>query len=154
MKISSKAKIGLGLVVVFAAGAICGSVGTMRYLERSFAKSINYRFWSATVMKDLDAKLHLSPEQRQKAVSILDDTEGEVNRAFRELGLVLVRLNARLNEIMSPEQRRKHTEMMQAARLELKQKFNINLPTASGVTNASRIELPHSVGDDLASPKP
>lgn len=147
MKISSKVKIGLGLLVVFVAGEICGGVGTMRFLERSFAKCMNYQFWSATVMKDMDAKLHLSPDQRQKAKVVLDQTEPEVDRAFRELGLVLVRLDGRLHSILTPEQQAKHTAMMEAARLELKEKYNINLPSESSVTNSWSID-PKKVGEN------
>src|SRR5690242_12825006 len=46
-------KVALGLVLVFAAGAISGAVGTRHLLARNFNQALNFDRWKAGTMQVL-----------------------------------------------------------------------------------------------------
>ncbi len=135
MRISAKLKIGLGLVVVFIAGAIFGSWAHAQYTKRVFIKSLDHTAWAATVLKGLDEELHLSPEQKQQAKVMLDETVHEVTRTFTHLGEELVQLHLRIQSILTPEQRAKNAESFEKFRRELK-RCQITLPNETDLTNS------------------
>ncbi|HVY69954.1 MAG TPA: hypothetical protein VHH73_08495 [Verrucomicrobiae bacterium] len=129
MKIPAKIKVGLGLVIVFAAGAVCGAVGTMRHMESAFTKSLDYKTWSGIVIRDLNKDLHLTADQEVKAGKILADAGPEIKGRCNQVGLSLVRLHSQLNCILTPEQRAIHNAKLDEVRSCLKEKFNLTLPT-------------------------
>ncbi len=135
MSIPPKLRIGLGLLIVFIAGAICGSWAHARYAEHMFRKSLDYRNWSAAVLRGLDHDLHLSEEQKQKAKVMLDETVNEATHTFRQLGEELVRLHSRIQTILTPEQRAKNAAAFDKFRRELS-RFQITLPAESTLTNS------------------
>jgi len=136
MRMSLKLKIGLGLAVVFIGGVICGSVGTIHFKERAFAKFVQYETWSPAVLKGLDDELHLSAEQREKARVMLDQSTSEAIDTIRQLGVILVRLHFRVNEILTQEQRAKNSQNFEDFRQGLKDRFQIVLPPDT-VTNSA-----------------
>jgi hypothetical protein len=138
MIISPKIKIGFGLAIVFVAGAVCGSVGTLKYNERLFTKAMRTETWAAAVLKGLDNDLNLSEEQHEKARVMLDASVNEALVSMRQLGTVLVELHSRINEILTPEQKAKNIENFEKFRRGLKDRFQIELPQEPSTNSAAQ----------------
>ena len=125
-------KIALGLALVFAAGAVTGSVATHQLIKLKVAQALNFERWKAGVVQVLQTKLNLTPEQHQK-IATLVDTHGQQIRqsfaqAFTESGHALVHLQTQIDQELSPAQRQIHAQMKRDFRLELKKRFNFDLP--------------------------
>jgi hypothetical protein len=135
MRNSAKVKIALGLVVVFAAGAIFGSFARAQYTERAFMKSLDYTKWSAAILNDLDRELQLSPEQKEKAKVLLENTVSAVTNSFTHLGQELVRLHCQLQDILTPEQQAKNEKSFADCRRALG-RYQICLPAETNVAQA------------------
>lgn len=136
MSFPPKLKIGLGLFIVFIAGGICGSWAHARFTEHMFRKSLDCATWSPAILEGMDHELHLSPEQKQKAKVMLDETVNEATHTFGQLGEELVRLHVRIQTILTPEQRAKNAESFAKFRLELK-RCKITLPAETNLPNSS-----------------
>ena len=125
-------KLVLGLVLVFVAGAVTGSVATHQLITHGISKALNFNHWKAGVMHVLQAKLKLTPEQHQR-IAVLVDARGQEIRAafssaFDESGHALVHLQKQIDQELTPEQRAIHAEMKRSFRADLKKKFKIDLP--------------------------
>ena len=132
MKMLRYWKIMLGLLLVFGAGAVSGSVATHHFIKREFDRAMNFGNWKAGVMDTLQNKLMLTPEQHQK-VEILVDHRGReareaFSRTFVECGHILVQLQHQIDEQLTPTQREIHDRMKRDFRAELKKRFNFDLP--------------------------
>jgi len=136
MSLPPKLKIGIGLVVVFIAGGICGSWAHARITEHIFRKSLDCSTWSPAILEGLDHDLHLSPDQKQKAKVMLDQTVDEARHTFGQLGVELVRLHTRIQTILTPEQRAKNAESFARFRRAL-ERYKISLPAETNVTDSS-----------------
>jgi hypothetical protein len=125
-------KIVLGLVLVFGAGVVVGSVGTEHLIKRGVEHALNFDLWKAGVMRDLQAKLNLTTQQHAKIEALLDlhgrEMRGSFSRTFNECGQVLVQLQREIDQELSPQQREIHAEMKRCLRAELKKRFNYDLP--------------------------
>ncbi len=65
-------RIGLGLIVVFVAGAVTGSVATHQWIGHRFNSALNFDNWKGGVMHVLQSKLNLTPEQHEKIAALVD----------------------------------------------------------------------------------
>ncbi|HZR21686.1 MAG TPA: hypothetical protein VFE51_30670 [Verrucomicrobiae bacterium] len=125
-------KIALGLVLVFGAGVVTGSIATHQVIKIHFEQALNFERWKAGVMHVLQSKLNLSAPQSQK-IAVLVDTRGQEIRqsfsnAFNESGHALVHLQAQIDQELTPAQREIHAQMKRDFRAELKKRFNFELP--------------------------
>jgi hypothetical protein len=136
MSVSPKVKVGAGLLVVFLAGAVCGSWVHSYFTGRIFVKSLDSTKWAPTILKGLDDEVQLSPEQKQKAQVLLDQTVGTVTGKFADIGVELVRLHIHIQSILTPEQREKDAKSFERFRQEM-DRLRISLPSESSVTNAA-----------------
>jgi hypothetical protein len=132
MKVLRYWKIAIGLVLVFGAGVVTGSVATHQIIKHSFEQALNFERWKAGVVQVLQTKLNLTPEQHRK-VELLVDTRGKEIRqcfgqAFAESGHALVHLQSEIDQELTPEQRQIHAQMKRDFRAELKKRFNCDLP--------------------------
>jgi hypothetical protein len=132
MKVAAYWKIVAGLLVVFAAGAVTGSVGTHEFIKHGVKRALNFENWKAGVMNTLQAKLKLTPEQHEKIEIIVEVHGREIHgcfaHAFGESGHILVRLQNQIDQELTPEQRLIHAQMRKDFRAELKKRFNFDLP--------------------------
>jgi hypothetical protein len=132
MKILKHWKVILAVVVVFAAGGVMGSVLTTIHFKRAFERSLKAENWVAEGMKFLDRKVNLTPEQRPKIRTILEDTARQFTHSFgqaiTESGTNLVASWHRIDQELTPEQRIIHERECQKFREALKKAFNIDLP--------------------------
>ena len=136
MRISSRVKIGFGLVVLFAAGAVCGGFLSLRFTERHFVKMMDSETWAPAAIHGMDKDLQFTPEQREKARAILDETVEKVVGHFRSIGMEMVRSHRRINQLLTPEQQAKHNEGFDGFRRAMREKFKIHFPSDASVTNA------------------
>ena len=125
-------KIALGLVLVFIAGAVTGSVATHHLIRHHMDHALNFEHWKAGVMHVLQTKLHLTPEQNQKVEVLVDERGQEIRasfaQAFNESGHALVHLQGQIDQELTPDQRQIHEQMKRDFRAELKKRFNFDLP--------------------------
>lgn len=132
MKVLAYWKIIAGLLVVFAAGAVTGSVGTHEFIKHGVKRALNFENWKAGVMHTLQDKLKLTPEQHQKISAIVDDNGHDIHQcfahAFGDSGHIVVRLQKQIDQQLTPEQKLIHAQMKRDFRAELKKRFNFELP--------------------------
>lgn len=125
-------KVVLGLVLVFAAGAVTGSLATHHLIKRGIEQALDFNRWKAGVMRELQAKLDLTPQQHEKIEALLDQHGREIRRSFshtfNQCGLELVQLQREIDHELTPQQREIHDQMKRGFRAELKKKFNYDLP--------------------------
>ena len=125
-------RIGLGLVVVFVAGAVTGSVATHQWLGHRFNSALNFDNWKLGVMHVLQSKLSLTPEQHEKIAALIDAHGQEIRqsfgKAFDDSGHALVRLQMEVDQVLTPEQRLIHAQMKREFRAEIKCRFHVDLP--------------------------
>jgi Spy/CpxP family protein refolding chaperone len=125
-------KIGLGLAVVFIAGAVTGSVATHQWLGHRINSALNFDHWKLGVMEVLQSKLNLTPEQHEKIAASVDARGQEIRqsfaRAFDDSGHLLVRLQVEVDQVLTPQQRAIHAQMKRDFRAEVKRRFHVDLP--------------------------
>ncbi|HLH52235.1 MAG TPA: hypothetical protein VKY92_01270 [Verrucomicrobiae bacterium] len=125
-------KVILGLLLVFAAGAISGAVGTCHVLAHNFQQALSFDRWKAGTMHVLQDKLKLSPEQHQKIEQLVDQRGLEIRTAFssscQNCGHILVQLQHQIDQELTPAQKEVHDKMKRELRADLKKKFNFDLP--------------------------
>jgi hypothetical protein len=125
-------KIALGLILVFGAGVVVGSVGTHHLIKRGVEHALNFDRWKAGIMHDLQAKLNLTTQQHAKIEALVDlhgrEMRGSFSKTFNECGHVLVQLQCEIDQELTPQQRQIHEEMKRGLRAELKKRFNYDLP--------------------------
>lgn len=128
MTVPLKVKISAGLLVVFAAGAICGSWAHSRVAERVFMKALDASNWAPAVVDGLDHDLTLTAEQKIQVRKLADESVAKVCQDFASMGEELVRLHVRLQSILTPEQRAKNARTFAGLRCHLKDKYHLTLP--------------------------
>jgi hypothetical protein len=125
-------KVALGLVLVFGAGVVTGSVATHQLIKNHVEHALNFERWKAGVMHVLQSKLNLSPPQHQKIETLVDTRGLEIRQsfanAFSESGHALVHLQSQIDQELTPAQREIHAQMKRDFRMELKKRFNFDLP--------------------------
>jgi len=122
----------LVLVLVFAAGAVTGSVLTVVHFKHAFERGLNVENWTAEAMKFMQKELNLTPEQQPKIRAILEETgrefKGSFGQAIRESGTNMVASWHRIDQELTPEQRAIHQRKCQEFREGLKKALKIELP--------------------------
>ena len=95
MRIFRHWKIALGLLLVFAAGAVAGSVATHHFIAQALEQSLKFENWTAGAMRVMQDKLDLTADQHQKIQAIVEQTGGEFKGVFSktldESGQIIVR---------------------------------------------------------------
>jgi hypothetical protein len=132
MKAPKHWKVILTVLLVFAAGAVTGSVATTVHLKRAFERSLSVENWTNEGMKFLRKKLVLTPEQQPKIRAILQETGEQCGSSFgyavRISGTNLVASWHRIEQELTPEQRTVYRAECQKFRDELKKGLKIDLP--------------------------
>ena len=132
MKLFRYWKIVLGLVLIFGAGAVTGSLVTQHMIKRALESSMKFENWANGMTRFLQGKLKLSPEQRQKVQTIFDQKGPEVKaifaRTLADCGRIVIRTEREVDLELTPDQRAIHTELKRRGRADLKSKFDFDLP--------------------------
>lgn len=125
-------KVSLVVILVFAAGAVTGTVGTMLHFKRHFARGFSVESKTAREMQELQKELNLTPEQRPKIKAILLDTghkfENSFGHAMRESATNTVESWKLIEKELTPEQRVSFQRRCQKYREGMKKNLNVELP--------------------------
>jgi Spy/CpxP family protein refolding chaperone len=125
-------KVILVVILVFAAGGVTGSVGTVAYLKLKFARGFNMESKTAREMQELQKELSLTPEQQPKIKAILLDNghkfESCFGHAMRESGTNTVESWKLIEKELTPDQRIIFQRRCQKYREEIRNTFKVDLP--------------------------
>jgi len=125
-------KMILVVLLVFAAGAVTGSVGTTIHFKHAFERGLKVENWIAHAMNVLQTELKLTPEQQPRIRAIVEDTGRQFQRSFgqatRESGTNLVASWRRIDQELTPEQKVIHHQMCQKFRDGVNKTLKIDLP--------------------------
>jgi hypothetical protein len=132
MKLLKHWKVFLALALVFAAGAVSGSVWTTMRSKRAFERSLRLETWTADAMKFMQKELNLTPEQRPRIRGILEDTGRQFGAAFGQAidksGGILVDSWRRIDKELTPQQQVIEHRNRQKFRQGVKKVLKIDLP--------------------------
>lgn len=132
MKIFRYWKIILGLVLVFGAGAVTGSVATQQMIKRALESGLKLDNWTANTTDFLQKKLRLSPDQRNKVKAIFEQKGPQFKSVFgrtaTDCGQLFIQMEHQVDLELTPEQRLTHAELKRKFRADLKSKFDFDLP--------------------------
>jgi Spy/CpxP family protein refolding chaperone len=132
MNILKHWKVILAVILVFAAGGVIGSVGTIVYLKHHFARGFSVESKTAREMEELQKELNLTPEQQPKIKAILLDNghkfESSFGQAMRESGTNTVESWKLIEKELTPEQRVIFQRICQKHREGMKNTLKIDLP--------------------------
>ena len=113
-------KIMVCLAAIFVAGLVSGSLITLRMAKRAAGRNLNADSWAATAMQAYRKKLKLTPEQITKLQPAMDQAAQEIKtvggNARREIFSVVIQMNERVNQELTPEQHKLFEEMKQEFR--------------------------------------
>lgn len=125
-------KVILVIILVFAAGGVTGSVGTIVYLKRHFAHGFSVESKTAREMQELQKELNLTPEQQPKIKTILlangHKFESNFGHAMRESGTNTVESWKLIEKELTPGQRVIFERRCQKYREEIKNTLKVDLP--------------------------
>ncbi len=125
-------KVILVVVLVFAAGGVTGSVGTVLHFKRNFEHAFDVESKTAREMQELQSELNLTVDQQPKVKAALLDTgrkvETSFRKAMRETGTNIVESWKQIEKELTPEQRVIFQHRCQKLREEMKNKMKLDLP--------------------------
>lgn len=117
-------KIMLCLVAIFAAGAVSGGMVTLRLVKKAVGRNLNPDGWSSAAMQAYRKKLKLTPEQIQKIQPAMDQAAQEIRaiggNTTMEIFSVVVQMNDKVAQELTPEQQKLFEEMKQEFRAKWK----------------------------------
>ncbi len=132
MKFLKHWKVILATVVVFAAGGVAGSVVTTIVVRRSLEQALKVENWPDAGMKHLEKTVRLTPEQRPRIRSILEEAahgyKRSFERAFGECATTLVASWRQIDQELTPAQRTLHQADCQKFRDFLRKEHQFELP--------------------------
>jgi hypothetical protein len=132
MNILKHWKVILVVILVFAAGGVTGSVGTIVYLKRHFARGFSVESKTAREMEELHKELNLTPEQQPKIKAILLDNghkfESNFGLAMRESATNTVESWKLIEKELTSDQCVIFQRRCEKYREEMKKTLKIDLP--------------------------
>jgi hypothetical protein len=132
MNIFKHWKVIVAVILVFAAGGVTGSVGTIVYLKQHFARGFNVESKTAREMQELQKELNLTPVQQPKIKAILLDIghkfESSFGLAMRESATNTVESWKLVEKELTPDQRVIFRRRCQKYREEIKNTLKVDLP--------------------------
>ena len=132
MNILKHWKVILVVILVFAAGGITGSVGTILHFKRNFARGFSVESKTTREMQELQKELNLTSEQQPKIKAILLDAghkfESHFGQAMRESATNTVESWKLIEKELAPEQRVIYQRRCQKYREGIKNTLKIDVP--------------------------
>lgn len=113
-------RLGLVLGVMFGAGLLMGSLGTLIVVSKVAKAKQDSATWGPWTVRWLDRQLDLSEEQQTRIQPLIDemvsDLKGLRDKADEERRAILGRLFVQLAEHLSTEQQSKLNDVIAAAK--------------------------------------
>lgn len=120
------------LLLVFAAGGVCGGLVTHYSMKRALAATFDFERWPDRAVRFLDQRLGLSTEQEVEVRAIQERLAERMKQIFRasltESGETLLSAGREIDEILTPDQRVIHAELKDELRAGFRRHFNLELP--------------------------
>jgi hypothetical protein len=108
MRLLRRWKLILGLLAIFVAGVGTGGVGVIILLQRVFTTPVASQRWTDDRVKDLEQKLKLTPEQKDKIRPIVASTVARFRalggETFDKIRTLAEEAQAELSKELTPEQ--------------------------------------------------
>ena len=124
-------KVILAFTGVFLAGAVIGGVVTLRFVREMVRDFRPMDRFEPLLMKRYASRLELTEEQREQVREIVRTTEKELRRlrgeGFKEAVSAGEKMNAQIEQILTPEQRVRLEELKQEMRERWKEQRKIRL---------------------------
>lgn len=125
-------KSALLLLLVFLAGGVTGSVVTNYVGKIMLARAFDFNRWPDTLVSVLSEKMELTDEQKQKIRIIGEDLakqmQATLDKAVSDSGHIIVATQHRVDEVLTPDQRKIHAEMKAEFRQHLNDGLGVTLP--------------------------
>lgn len=121
-------KLSLICTGIFIAGGVSGVLGTLRYNEiKRETRRANVDSFGPNQMRRFSEALDLSEEQRAQIRPILDETGEELRKlrreSYRSFAALTAQMEARMAEILTPEQRERLVDMQSEQRERLRKRL-------------------------------
>lgn len=130
-----KWKVILLTVAIFVAGAVTGSILTVRFIQKVAQQQISPERWPASLLNAYQKRLKLTPEQVAQMKPALESAREEWRRSLgstvMNYGRIVRQLDEQLAPLLTPEQKLAHEELRQEMRNRLRQRLNVKLPNES-----------------------
>ena len=108
MKFLRHWKMILGLLAIFGTGMGTGAVGTIVLLHRVFTKPVVSRSWAEARLRDLETRLKLTPEQKERIKPIAERTADRFRaigaEAFEKIVATAQETHEEIRNELTPEQ--------------------------------------------------
>ena len=102
-------KIGLALTAIFVCGVLVGGLGTLRLLQDGVGRRVDPARWAERVMHQYDARLRLTPTQRERITPLVragaEEARAARQRAFGEARGIIARTHAQIAAELDDRQR-------------------------------------------------
>lgn len=102
-------RVALALTAIFVCGGLVGALGTLRFMQNAGRRNVDPARWSARVFHELDARLHLTPVQRERIAPLVlagaEEARAARRRAFGETRGIIERTHARIASELDEAQR-------------------------------------------------
>lgn len=124
-------KLLLSFLLVFAAGAFTGMVGT-HSMVKGFLKKISWDGWAKHTYGMLDKRLVLTEEQKPKVRAAVDEARDHLKANFAEAieqsKKDYVVMEKQIDAVLTAEQREVHTAIKRELREHFRKDLKIEIP--------------------------
>ncbi len=122
-------KISLVCAGIFLAGGVSGVLGTLRYNElRRASHRPNAESFGPNQMQRFSEALKLTEKQQEQIQPILNQTADELRKlrkeSYRSSAALIAKMEARMAELLTPEQRERLAVMQTEQRERIKQRMS------------------------------
>jgi hypothetical protein len=115
MRLLRRWKLILGLLAIFVAGVGTGGVGVIILLQRVFTTPVANQRWTEDRLVDLEKKLKLTPEQKEKIRPIVAGTVARFRAlggdTFDKIRTLAGEAHAEVSKELTPEQQAEFNKM-------------------------------------------
>jgi len=110
-----------GLLLIFVAGIVVGSAGTLRFVQKRYEERMNSQSWEPRTMAWLNQELELTPQQQDQVRPAVQAAVADLvqlrDRADKERRATLHRMLQQVFQHLTPTQQDKLQDMIRQGRL-------------------------------------
>lgn len=110
-----RVKVVIGVILLFAAGALAGSLGTGVYMKNRFEKFVRGGPPKGMILEKLSSELDLTESQKKEIEIILDDSQKKLHKIRKkvhpEIEKIIEASHGRIREKLDKDQQTKFDEM-------------------------------------------
>jgi Spy/CpxP family protein refolding chaperone len=115
MRKSWRWKTIFGLMAIFGVGFVSGGITSLMVVYKMITRPEPVKHWADQRLKDLEARLQLTAEQKAKIEPLVQDAGGKFReigaRSFGEITTLARATQERISQELTPEQREKFAKL-------------------------------------------